>query len=158
MKGDFTRDTFKPAEHYQQVLQQQGRVQLDADWNEQAAIGVRRDETTTRDLVGDCGGPAENAAFAVITTPAILATLPADPVTPIRQFALSAGRYYVDGIQCEVESPFLFSWQPDHRESNAIPPGRHLLYLDVWQRHLTALDDPSIREVALGGPDTTTRV
>src|SRR5207247_837956 len=30
-------------------------------------------------------------------------------------------------------------------------------YLDVWQRHLTALDDPLIREVALGGPDTTTR-
>jgi hypothetical protein len=33
----------------------------------------------------------------------------------------------------------------------------YLFYLDVWQRHITALDDPAIREVALGGPDTTTR-
>jgi hypothetical protein len=28
----------------------------------------------------------------------------------------------------------------------------------VWQRHLTALDDGAIRETALGGPDTATRV
>ena len=35
--------------------------------------------------------------------------------------------------------------------------GRHLVYLEVWQRHLTALEDPEIRESALGGPDTTTR-
>lgn len=158
MKGDFTRDTFKPEKHYRQVLMQQGRVQLDADWNEQAAIAARRDETTTADLAGDCGGPAEGAAFAVITTPAILAALPANPTTPVRQFALSAGRYYVDGIQCEVESPFLFAWQPDHRENNPLPAGRHLLYLDVWRRHLTALDDPTLRESALGGPDTATRV
>jgi hypothetical protein len=37
-------------------------------------------------------------------------------------------------------------------------PGAYLVYLDVWERHLTALDDPALREVALGGPDTTTRV
>ncbi|KYF48259.1 hypothetical protein BE08_35050, partial [Sorangium cellulosum] len=30
-------------------------------------------------------------------------------------------------------------------------------YLDVWQRHVTAVEDPAIREVALGGPDTCTR-
>ena len=35
--------------------------------------------------------------------------------------------------------------------------GRHLVYIEVWQRHLTALEDPEIRESALGGPDTTTR-
>jgi hypothetical protein len=33
-----------------------------------------------------------------------------------------------------------------------------LVYLDVWQRHITAIEDPNILEVALGGPDTTTRV
>src|SRR5206468_13039041 len=67
MKGDFTRDTFDPTNHYQQVLMQQGRAQLDADWNEQAALGEHRDETTTADIVGDCGGPAEGAAFNVFT-------------------------------------------------------------------------------------------
>ena len=33
----------------------------------------------------------------------------------------------------------------------------YLAFLDVWQRHLTALDDREILEVALGGPDTATR-
>jgi hypothetical protein len=33
-----------------------------------------------------------------------------------------------------------------------------LVYLDVWQRHVTATEDPGIREVALGGPDTGTRL
>jgi hypothetical protein len=32
-----------------------------------------------------------------------------------------------------------------------------LFYLDVWERHVTWLEDGRIREVALGGADTTTR-
>jgi len=33
----------------------------------------------------------------------------------------------------------------------------YLVYVDVWERHITWIEDPSIREVALGGPDTWTR-
>ena len=32
-----------------------------------------------------------------------------------------------------------------------------MVYLDVWERHITALEDDDIREKALGGPDTATR-
>jgi hypothetical protein len=32
-----------------------------------------------------------------------------------------------------------------------------LVFLDVWERHITYIEDGSIREVALGGPDTATR-
>lgn len=35
--------------------------------------------------------------------------------------------------------------------------GTCLAYLDVWERHLTFLDDPEMAEPALGGADTTTR-
>ena len=35
MKADLTRDSYNVLRHYSQVLMQQGRVQLDADWNEQ---------------------------------------------------------------------------------------------------------------------------
>ena len=38
MKGDFTHDTFDQQNHCYRVLMQQGRVLLDADWNEQASI------------------------------------------------------------------------------------------------------------------------
>jgi len=33
-----------------------------------------------------------------------------------------------------------------------------LVYLDVWPREVTALEDPAIQEIALGGPDTATRL
>ncbi|HEX3531101.1 MAG TPA: DUF6519 domain-containing protein, partial [Thermoanaerobaculia bacterium] len=49
--------------------------------------------------------------------------------------------------------------QPDFPgASNPDQDGAYLAYLDVWSRHLTWLDDPEIRETALGGPDTGTRV
>ena len=157
MKGDFTRDTFSPEKHYQAVLMQQGRAQLDADWNEQAAIAARRDETAARDIVGRCGGPKGAAAFGVILHG------PDGKMAPAGDFYLSAGRYYVNGIQCEVEEPVLFSRQQNRgfldEKNEKIQDGRsYLLYLDVWRRHVTALEDPAIRETALGGPDTATRV
>ena len=36
-------------------------------------------------------------------------------------------------------------------------PGFYLAYLDVWERHITSLDDSYLLEQALGGIDTTTR-
>jgi uncharacterized membrane protein len=38
MKGDFSRSTFDPANNFTSVRMQQGRMQLDADWNEQMDI------------------------------------------------------------------------------------------------------------------------
>jgi hypothetical protein len=35
--------------------------------------------------------------------------------------------------------------------------GPHLVYLDVWERHITSLDDPNIHEPALGKADTAAR-
>lgn len=49
-----------------------------------------------------------------------------------------------------------WSKQPDFF-GGSLPTGNFMLYLDVWQREITSLEDPDIREVALGGPDTTTR-
>jgi hypothetical protein len=147
MKADLTRDSFAPTNHFRQVLAQQGRVQLDAELNEQSALTARRDETTAADLIGDCGGPADAAAFGM----SAIAGQPGD-------FLLSAGRYYVDGIQCELEVPVSYRQQPDLPGLPALPAGIHLVYLDVWQRHLTFLDDPRMLETALGGVDTTTRV
>jgi len=173
MKGDFTRDTFDAARHYQRVLMQQGRVQLDADWNESAAVGLRRDETTTLDLVGDCGGPIDHAAFGIVTASA---SLPADqkaawfdPQTTAERnaidlallhgdFLLMPGRYYARGRQCELENPVRFTGQPDRLDVPALATNDYVVYLDVWNRHVTALEDPDIREPVLGGPDTATRV
>ena len=50
--------------------------------------------------------------------------------------------------------------QPDLPASALVEPNtgtRYVAYLEVWERHLTTLEEPDLREVALGGPDTTTR-
>lgn len=156
MKGDFTRNTFDPRKHYSSVLMQQGRVQLDTDWNEQADIQSHRRRTAVRDLVGLCGGPKgkdsqgqDLAGFKVIAEQ--------------NQLRITKGRYYVDGILCENESDLLVKKTGGQTPTPGIasafypPDGLHLVYLDVWERHVTSLEDSKIREIALGGPDTATR-
>jgi hypothetical protein len=149
MNGDFTRLTFRPDKHYSGVRLQQGRLLLDADWNEQVDIEAYRGETSLQDSVGRCGGPLHDAGFALRPSPGS-----ADVWSGI----LGAGRYYVDGILCQNEFETLFTGQPDSIGA-ALPTasGTYVAYLDVWQRHVSALEHPDLLEVALGGPDTTTR-
>jgi hypothetical protein len=93
MKGDFTRFTFDPRKRYSAVLMQQGRVQVDADWNEQLAIGVRREREEGTDVIGGCGVPKTGGGFQVL------------PLGPgVEDFGISAGRIYVDGIACNLVS------------------------------------------------------
>jgi hypothetical protein len=169
MKGDFTRNTFDRTKHYRSVRMQQGRVQLDADWNEQMDIASDRIETEALDLIGPSGGPLHHDGFHLV---AALAALSADeqarpenqsppvlaPVAPKGDFYISGGRYYVDGILCQNEHIVPFTQQPDLPDTKPLSQsGVYVAYLDVWPRHVNALDDPLLREVALGGPDTGTR-
>lgn len=145
MRGDFTRSTFDPGKRYSGVRLQQGRVQLDADWNEQVDIDAHLRETGVADLVGSCGVPRNGGGFQIAPT--------ADGL----DLTVSAGRIYVDGILCELDAPVTWRNQPDLPKSGEVEPGTHFVYLDVWRHHVTALEDPGIRETALGGPDTATR-
>ncbi len=139
MQGDFTRSTFKADKHYSSVRMQQGRVQLDADWNEQLDIGEHLDRTTNRDVIGVNGAPKTGGGFEIGVS--------GDHKT----YTVTAGRIYADGILVESDAP----------QTVPVPPiladRTDLVYLDVWERHITAVEDPAIREIALGGPDTCTR-
>ena len=174
MKGDFTRDTFDPARHVSRVLMQQGRVQLDADVNEQSAILLRYLRLLAADLMGPHAGPDGAALGFEIVTRASGVDLTALEPNAARRSRLQAavdkgdivigpGRYYVRGVLVENDRAVLFSEQhgypfgetPIEKISTQAEP--LLLYLDVWERHLTHVDDDAIREVALGGPDTCSR-
>lgn len=157
MKGDFSRIGFDPSKHFSQVLLQQGRVTLDADPNEQGAILLHLIRTLARDLIGPCGGPADNLGFQ-------LALDTTDASHP--HLTIGAGRYYVDGILVENDSDCDYAAQPDFTAADDDPLLQRLasqggedfwLYLDVWERHVSAIEDDSIREPALGGPDTCSR-
>lgn len=163
MKSDISRNTFRPHRHYSRVVMQQGRVLLDADWNEQAAIFHHYLQTLAFDLIGPYGGPAANWGFRIFKGET------GSPQVPeiTKNFWIGPGRYYVDGLLCENERPRLYApWDrmPGSNQGDYVAAeltGRkYLVYLDVSERHVTALEDDAIREVALGpqGPDTTTRV
>jgi hypothetical protein len=75
----------------------------------------------------------------------------------------NAGRLYVAGLPCVQVKDVLYSDQADPNDPPLAPPPagttrRDSVYLDVWTEPVTYVEDPEIREVALGGPDTTTRM
>lgn len=155
MHGDFTRLTFDKTRHYRSVRRQQGRVDVDADWNEQSDITSHRIEIEAKDVIGACGVPRHDAGFAIVDP----SSLPApQPVLKPGDFLFGAGRAYVNGILCENESIVSYSAQPDRQAAPLDAAGSYIVYLDVWLRHIVALDDAAIRETALGGPDTATRI
>ena len=150
MKGDFSRVTFDPRKNFTRVLMQQGRVQLDADWNEQAAILLHTLRSLSADLIGPFGGPAENLGFQIGG---------AEPSAGGKaDLKIGKGHYYVDGLLCESPGEVLYSEQRNYAEPESLPTQfPFLVYLDVWERHITWVQDDGIREVALGGLDTATR-
>lgn len=176
MKADLTRLTFDQTKHYRAVHQQQGRVQLDADWNEQNDIAAHRIETETVDVVGACGAPMHDDGFRLVASAASLtvdeAARPENktpPAVAAGDLLITGGRFYAGGVLAENDRICLASVQPDlptPAETTKVggtplfplqAAGTYLAYLDVWPRLRTAIDDAEIREVALGGPDTATR-
>lgn len=156
------------------VVMQQGRVQLDSDWNEWLAEIARRLQAGTLDLIGCSGVPA--------TTPngfKIFANAGTPP-----QVGIGAGRIYVDGILAENHGPSnQAQWDPSLAEWSGAPqppgstplvldftqqpyipgasvPGTKdlfLVYLDIWQREITYLECPGLIDPAVG-VDTTGRM
>jgi hypothetical protein len=162
MKGDFTRNTFDPTKHFTRVLMQQGRVQLDADLNEQTAILLHYLQNLTRDLIGPHGGPLDQCGFRIVAPPEELDEEEKRQAGDLKlhsdlpDFFIGSGRYYVDGRLCENETIATYQYQPDYPAPQLLERAG-LVYLDVWERHLSFIEDGAIREVALGGPDTATR-
>lgn len=152
MKGDFSNITFNAQKHFRRVLMQQGRVQLDADWNEQTSILLHYLQNLTKDIIGAHGGPAKNLGFALTTIH--------DSNKNFTDLKIGRGHYYVAGILCENEKTSVtYKNQPNYQrpQDEKLPKLPFLVYLDVWERDITTIEDPEIQEVALGGADTTTR-
>ncbi len=163
MKGDFARVTFDPSRHYSQVFQQQGRVLLDADWNEQAHIQLYLLRTLVRDLVGPCWAAGSGFGITSTTTNADGSSKP----LPLTDWQLAPGHFYVDGILCVNEAACTLAAQPqaptpdygvaDGKSGFENPPADFVLWLDVWERHVSAVEAPALADVALDGVDTASR-
>ena len=163
MSSDLSRQRFNPANDFSSVLMQQGRVQLDADWNEWNEILDRRWRSETIDIIGRCVVPLETpAGFEIKLSGGSL--------------TIGRGRIYVHGLQAEnhgdgnpgfdpilAESrgvdPLPHEKQPYYKDPEPLPEagGPHLVYLDVWEREVTYVEDPNLVENAVA-VDTTSRL
>jgi hypothetical protein len=169
-QGDFSRNPFAYREelNVSRVLIEQGRVQLDSDANEQTESLLRFLRGLAFDLIGAHGGVDD--AFEIVPD--------SDPKKKDPQ--IRWGVYYVDGIRCMNFPPDTDLWQllsgavsgvvplqpyssqrnyfpPDDGDLSRINSDEVLLYLDVFERHISATENETLREVALLGPDTASR-
>ena len=88
MSSDISRQRFDPTKNFSSVLMQQGRVQLDADWNEWSDILGRRWRSETIDVIGRGVVPLETPNGFEIQISGTGLTI-------------GRGRIYVDGLQAE---------------------------------------------------------
>ncbi|MGH8257635.1 MAG: DUF6519 domain-containing protein, partial [Steroidobacteraceae bacterium] len=171
MSFDNSRYTFNPRDNYSGVVMQQGRVQLDSDWNEWLAEVVRRTQAGTLDILGRAAYPATTPFAFKIT-----ASSPGGKNTLL----IGPGRLYVDGLLVENHGdPAAAQWDPalgemssapqpplasattgaiDYTQqpymppNTALPPGNgpFLAYLDVWVRPVDYINDPGLIDAAVG--------
>ena len=129
MAGDYTRFTHDPRRRFSGVLMQQGRVQLDADWNEAVEIVQRSVRTLALDTFGRVGLP-------LLTTPDAfrIGFVPGPPP----DLSIEPGRLYVDGLLAELfpeetvsylAQPFLPDPPPFSTHCTPENTALHLLYI-----------------------------
>jgi hypothetical protein len=179
MSFDKSRSTFNPWRDFLGVVMQQGRVQLDSDWNEWLAEFARRIQAGTLDILGQDGVPSTTPYGFKINAYVDTSSNP--------HITIGAGRIYVDGLLAEnhgIRSSA--QWDPALAEWSGAPqipgvteidvdytqqpylPGvpltsaqvtgqQFLVYLDVWQREVTSVEAPDLIEKAVG-IDTTGRL
>jgi len=140
--------------HWSSVQAQQGRLLSDDDWNEADAIDKEELRRTRSAIIGPSG--TSDDGFLVVNP-----TVAGNEI----DFDLTPGTMYVGGLQTTLEQTESFRLQKDWLQQAASdrPPlagvGRiDLVYLEVWQQPVTAVEDDELREVALGGPDTSVRI
>ena len=162
---DISRLSLDPRKRYTNVHMQQGRILLDDDWNAQAHI-LEEDQRQNRLLtVGSSGSPDDGFRITNLQSVTIGSQ-------PFYDFTILEGTFYLSGHRLEQRDdaatqhpPMTFLTQTDNLQlidttkpfSPPTGPRKDLVVLLAYPQSVTAVEDSELLEVALGGPDTTTR-
>jgi ribosomal protein L7/L12 len=134
MKIQISGNGFCEDKQFSGVYLQQGRMLLDADWNEQVNISKSALKDAVADVIGS--GIPKNGGVTIDTNGRI-----------------SKGIFYANGERVELKNTVdLLKSLP------AIPTAQELIfYADLFEREITAVEDPDLCDPALYGADTCTR-
>lgn len=164
---DVSKVRLNPFLDFAGVELKQGGVLIDADLNELTGIVDRRLRALASDVLG-------RATVSSTTPDAFKISVSGTALS------IGKGRLYVDGLlaenhgavstddakrlfdpllaEAQFAGPILYSAQPYLPNPPALPTsGRHLVYLDVWNREVTHLEDPNLVESAVG-VEATSRI
>jgi hypothetical protein len=177
MPSDRSRRTDDLRDGYKEVVAQQGRVILDRDFNALQGLTSERIAADALDVVGPSGTPDNGFEISLphLSPPGPPLWSPPGGFGPLGpqdfDFLISPGTMYVGGQRAALPGrqaghAVTYSYfdqpdwvDPDEPGITLSPPGEHeFVYLDVEEQEVSAVEDPDLLEVALGGPDTTQRI
>jgi len=160
MGADQSRVRSNPLLDFAGVELKQGGVLLDADFNELVDVIDRRLRAVASDVLGrNTASQTTPDAFRIQVVAGAL--------------EIGKGRLYVDGLLAEnhgllsdeaadklfdplmaeatFADPIVYGNQPYLPNPPALPTaGRHLVYIDVWDREVTHIERPDLVEIAVG--------
>jgi hypothetical protein len=169
MSADITRISNDVRQGYRGPVMQQGRVILDRDFNALNETLSHAIDTEALDIVGPCGTPDNGFAISIPSSSSPHSLHPLD-------FLIGAGTMYVGGLRvifpapAAGQLPLSYFHQPDWPEADQ--PGntgrfepelferqmREFVYLHLREYEVSAVEDPELKDVALGGVDTSQRL
>ncbi len=151
MSVDLSRDSFQPDKRYTSVRLQQGRVILDDDWNEAESITAHERVESLVDVIGPSGSSDDGLLVTAVTVDGD------DEV----DLDLGGGTFYVGGRRVRWPAGQSYRFQDSFFGPPVVtaPAGdrNDLVWVEVTEEPVTAVEDAELREVALGGPDTAAR-
>jgi len=158
MKTQISRWSDEPRRRRSGLYQQQGRMVLDADWNELMELSKRRIDEALAEVIGSGAPDVVTPGMTLGITLGVLE--PGGAGAPL----IKRASVYVDGIRASLESsvagtgPFALNQQADFPAPPPFPTAvAQMLYADVWELSATALEDRAVLDTALHGADTSTR-
>ena len=153
---DLTRQISDYRKHYAGVRHQQGRVLTDDDFNEAAVIDAEELRRTRIHTIGAYASPDLGflpKSFSVVGGKV--------------DFQISAGELYLGGLRLAMDEDERFLEQKDWLDFDPATDApdapatavvrTDLVAIECWQQPVTFTEDGELFEVALGGPDSTTR-
>jgi hypothetical protein len=147
MPSDRDRFSYDERQQYRSVVAQQGRVTVPADWNEAQEIFAEEQRKEALDIVGPAGTPDDGYRIDIPQS------------SPNFDFLVEPGTMSVGGERAFLPQQITYFTQPDWIDAPPPNPDPVLefIYLQLQEQEVNAVEDSTLKEVALGGPDTTQR-
>jgi hypothetical protein len=141
---------------YRSVVAQQGRATVEADTNEAEEIRSVDARAALIDIIGPSGTPDDGFRISV------------PGGANAFDFAIGEGSLYVGGVHLRAPARLTYVNQKDSEwvdypggapsdPPTPKAPFTEIVFLRVTEQEVSAVEDPALKEVALGGPDTAAR-